>query len=58
MTSAQISNFLSKINIKTNEWVEIKNLATITLNTDWNIIVKKRELYKVDTRTVLLFIKE
>ena len=37
MTSAQISNFLSKINIKTNEWVEIKNLATITLNTDGNV---------------------
>ena len=58
MTSAQISNFLTKINIKTNEWVEIKNLATITLNTDGNVIVKKTELYKFDTTTGLLFIKE
>ena len=58
MTSAQISNFLSKININTDEWVEIKNLATITLNTDGNVLVKKTEMYKFDTATNLLFIKE
>lgn len=58
MTSAQISNTLSKLNIKTDEWVEIKNLASITLNTDGNVLVRKTEMYKFDTTTNLLLIKE